>query len=80
MGDYGDGAEPRKPPKLRTATMHLTDLWNFRNKHNLTCTQLAEIVGVHKSQVTRWETGKQKIPRWLSKLLQYWELSKNRPD
>jgi predicted transcriptional regulator len=50
-----------------------TDLWILRQKHNLTCAALAEIVGVHKSQVTRWETGKQKIPQWLENLLRYWE-------
>lgn len=78
MGDCGDNIEPQKPLKLRTATMHPTDLWNLRNKYNLTCAQLAEIVGVHKSQVTRWETGKQKIPPWLSNLLRYWEQCQNR--
>lgn len=68
----------RQSVKLRSATLFPTDLWNLRNKHNLTCAQLAEIVGVHKSQVTRWETGKQKIPFWLSNLLRYWEASKDR--
>ncbi len=58
--------------------MHHTDLWILRKKYNLTCSALAEIVGVHKSQVTRWETGKQKLPQWLENLLRYWEQAK--PD
>lgn len=61
---------------MRTATMLPTDLWNLRKKYNLTCSALADVVGVHKSQVTRWETGKQKIPQWLVKLLDYWEKTK----
>jgi len=80
VGDYEDGKKPENTPGLRTATIHPTDLWNLRIKYNLTCAQLAEIVGVHKSQVTRWETGKQKIPPWLSNLLRYWEQSKDHSD
>jgi DNA-binding transcriptional regulator YiaG len=53
-----------------------TDLWDLRKKHDLTCAALAGIVGVHKSQITRWETNKQKIPRWLENLLRYWEHAK----
>lgn len=45
------------------------DLWNFRKRHNLNGKQLAEIIGVHRSQVTRWETDQQKIPMWLEKFL-----------
>jgi transcriptional regulator with XRE-family HTH domain len=44
-------------------------LWNFRERHNLTGTDLAEMLGVHKSQVSRWETGKRKIPLWLEKFI-----------
>ncbi len=56
------------------------DLWDLRKKHNLTCAALAEIAGVHKSQVTRWETGKQKIPQWLENLLRYWEQAESRSN
>jgi DNA-binding transcriptional regulator YiaG len=57
-----------------------TDLWIIRQRHNLTCAALAEIVGVHKSQVTRWELGKQKIPQWLENLLRYWERAESCSD
>ncbi len=55
-------------------------LWDLRKKHNLTCAVLAEIVGVHKSQITRWETGQQKIPQWLENLLRYWEQARSHPN
>jgi transcriptional regulator with XRE-family HTH domain len=48
-----------KPPKL----------WDFRIRHNLTGSDLAEMLGVHKSQVSRWETGQRKIPLWMEKFL-----------
>jgi transcriptional regulator with XRE-family HTH domain len=44
-------------------------LWDFRKRHNLTVSELAEMLGVHKSQVSRWETDKRKIPYWLEKFL-----------
>ena len=45
------------------------DIWNFRKRHNLTGADLARILGVHKSQVSRWETGQRPIPLWLEKFL-----------
>ena len=57
-----------------------SDLWDLRKKHDLTCAALAEIVGIHKSQITRWETGKQKIPQWLENLLRYWEQAESHPN
>ena len=44
-------------------------MWDFRIRHNLTTVQLAERLGVHKSQISRWETRKRKIPLWVEKLL-----------
>ncbi len=44
-------------------------LWDFRKGHNLTGLELAEMLGVHKSQVSRWETGQRQIPPWLKKFL-----------
>jgi DNA-binding transcriptional regulator YiaG len=46
-----------------------TVMWNFRKRHNLTVPQLAEVLGVHKSQVSRWETSQRKIPLWVEKFL-----------
>ena len=47
----------------------IDQIYDFRKRHNLTCSALAEMIGVHKSQVTRWEMGTQKIPAWLPKML-----------
>lgn len=49
--------------------MRNTDLWDFRKRHGLTCIELADKIGVHRSNVTRWENGQQKIPLWLDKFL-----------
>jgi transcriptional regulator with XRE-family HTH domain len=44
-------------------------IWDFRIRHNLTGSELARLLGVHKSQVSRWETGQREIPAWLEKFL-----------
>jgi transcriptional regulator with XRE-family HTH domain len=44
-------------------------IWDFRKRHNLTGLELAEMLGVHKSQISRWETGQRQIPLWLEKFL-----------
>jgi len=44
-------------------------LWDFRLRHRLSVVELAQRLGVHKSQVSRWETGQRKIPPWLEKFL-----------
>ena len=41
------------------------DIMEYRMRHKLSCQELADLLGVHKSQVTRWETKHQKIPRWI---------------
>lgn len=46
-----------------------SDMWDFRRRHNLTGSDLAKIVGVHKSQISRWETYQRRIPLWLEKFL-----------
>ena len=38
------------------------DLKTFREKHNLTQTRLAVELGVSRSTVWRWETGRSKMP------------------
>lgn len=48
---------------------------DFRKKRNLTCSDLAKILDVHKAQVTRWELGKQRIPNWLGRFLDCLERS-----
>lgn len=50
--------------------MNKIDLWNFRKRHNITCSELASKIGVHRSQVTRWENDQQKIPKWLERFLE----------
>jgi hypothetical protein len=45
------------------------DIWSFRIRHNLTGSQLAERLGVHKSQISRWETMQRPIPLWMEKFL-----------
>ena len=50
--------------------MRNTDMWIFRRRHNLTTVDLAQLLGVHKSQISRWETGQRQIPLWLEKFLQ----------
>jgi hypothetical protein len=49
--------------------MEATKIWDFRKRHDLTVAGLAEILGVHKSQVSRWETGQREPPPWLPKFL-----------
>jgi len=44
-------------------------MWDFRNRHHLNVVQLAERLGVHKSQISRWETSKRDIPLWVEKFL-----------
>ena len=51
------------------------DIMEFRMKHNLSGSELAQLLGVHKSQVTRWETRRQKIPRWIENFFRLIELS-----
>ena len=46
-----------------------SDIWDFRKRHELTVAGLAEVLGVHKSQVSRWETGQREAPPWLPKFL-----------
>lgn len=45
-------------------------MWDFRRRHRLTTVELAQLLGVHKSQVSRWETGQRRIPPWLEKFLE----------
>jgi DNA-binding XRE family transcriptional regulator len=45
------------------------DMWNFRTRHDLTGADLARMLGVHKSQICRWETGQREIPLWIEKFL-----------
>jgi DNA-binding transcriptional regulator YiaG len=45
------------------------ELMNFRKRHYLNCKELARLVGVHPSQVTRWENGMQTVPQWLENFL-----------
>jgi DNA-binding transcriptional regulator YiaG len=45
------------------------DIWNFRTRHDLTGADLARMLGVHKSQISRWETGQRESPLWLEKFL-----------
>ena len=49
--------------------LRASDMWDFRRRHNLTGSDLAKILGVHKSQISRWETGQRGIPLWLEKFL-----------
>jgi len=44
-------------------------LWDFRRRHNLTVPELAEMLGVHKSQISRWETSQRPIPPWMENSL-----------
>lgn len=44
-------------------------MWDFRRRHNLNVVQLAERLGVHKSQISRWETSRRNIPLWVEKFL-----------
>lgn len=45
------------------------DLIEFRNKWKLGMSELARMLGVNPSQITRWEMSKQKIPNWLPRFL-----------
>ena len=40
-------------------------LKQWRTGLGLTQIQAAELLGVDQSQITRWERGERKIPRWL---------------
>lgn len=44
-------------------------LMRFRKRHYLNGRELAHLVGVHPSQVTRWESGIQTVPQWLENFL-----------
>ncbi len=44
-------------------------MWDFRKRHNLTGSDLAKLLGVHKSQICRWETSHRPIPLWIEKFL-----------
>ena len=46
------------------------ELRNWRLKHGLTQQQLAELLGVRHSTISRWETGKHPIPKYMGLLLQ----------
>lgn len=50
--------------------MHYTAMWTFRRRHNLTGADLAKMLGVNKSQISRWETGQRQIPLWMEKFLE----------
>ena len=45
------------------------DLANFRKRHDLTPSALADLLGVHKSQISRWENERREPPLWLEKFL-----------
>jgi len=45
--------------------MKISELKNWRKKKNLTQKKLAEIIGVDRVTVARWETGRRRIPHWL---------------
>ena len=51
------------------------DIMEFRMKHNLTGSELAVLLGCHKSQICRWETKHQKIPRWVGNYFRLIELT-----
>jgi len=44
-------------------------MWDFRIRHHLTGSELAEMLDVHKSQISRWETSQRPIPLWIEKFL-----------
>ena len=51
--------------KGNIVSMKPDDLINWRSKHNLTQIELAEKLGVTKACVSRWESGKRKLPAFL---------------
>jgi len=65
--------ELRKPPLKR---MSGEELRAWRIKHDLSQAELAELLGVKQSAISRWETEKHAIPPYLHIVLEY--LEKNR--
>jgi transcriptional regulator with XRE-family HTH domain len=49
------------------------ELKTYRISQKLTQKQLATKAGIDQSQISRWESGFQKIPAWAGKLIQCWE-------
>lgn len=43
------------------------EIKKYRTRLSKTQNELAEDLGVHQSQISRWERGLQKIPRWAVK-------------
>lgn len=54
--------------------MDNTDLKAWRERHNLTQDQLAELLSVAKNTVSRWERGERAIPEYLALALEALEL------
>ena len=60
----------KKPPLRR---MSGEELRAWRIKHDLSQAELAELLGVKQSAISRWETGKHSIPPYLHIILSYLE-------
>ncbi len=60
-----------KKPPLRRMTGEELRAW--RIKHDLSQAELAELLGVKQSAISRWETGKHSIPPYLHIVLSYLE-------
>ena len=62
--------ELKRPPLRR---MSGEELRAWRIKHDLSQAELAELLGLHQTAISHWESGKRKIPDYLSLLLLFLE-------
>ena len=63
--------ELKKPPALRQLSPEELKAW--RLKYDLSQAELAELLGVRQSAISRWESGIHAIPPYLALALKYLE-------
>jgi transcriptional regulator with XRE-family HTH domain len=56
-------------------TMEPKDLTEFMALHGLNHNQCAKLLGQHRSQIGRWESGEYKIPLWVAQFIAIFEES-----
>ena len=56
-------------PKSQNLKANSRKIWQYRQKYGLTQTELAKVIGIDQSQVSRWESGENQVPISVLKLL-----------
>lgn len=54
---------------MKKTRLTAKQIQQFRDKHRLTQSELAQLVGVERNTVNRWEMGMYPVPYWVGVLL-----------